>query len=366
MAVSVFAGNAIAGAQGRMFSAGDAYERFMGRSSHELAPLVVKFAGLRDGHAVLDVGSGTGALTAAVAAAAPSSHIIGIDPAAPYVAFARARHPGTLIRFEVGDAQQLRFPDGSFDRTLSLLVLNFIPDRAKALDQMIRVTRPGGIVAAAVWDYGEGMEMLRVFWDEAVALRPAAAARDERHMPLSRKGELMALWREHGLQDVWEEALTIGTRFSSFDDYWSPFLEKQGPAGAYVEALAASEREQLRLRLRKRLLGDGPDRPIVLAARAWAVRGIVPAARLPHDRARRRDVVGSASRQSRSTENGFARTAVTASAFGYLREIGTGHEDLVAQIFTSWNPMTSWLEQIEHYRKAAQSSLVNGNPALNL
>ena len=286
MAVSVFAGNAIAGAQGRMFSAGDAYERFMGRSSHELAPLVVKFAGLRDGHAVLDVGSGTGALTAAVAAAAPSSHIIGIDPAAPYVAFARARHPGTLIRFEVGDAQQLRFPDGSFDRTLSLLVLNFIPDPAKALDQMIRVTRPGGIVAAAVWDYGGGMEMLRVFWDEAVALHAAAAARDERHMPLSRKGELAALWREHGLQDVWEEALTIGTRFSSFDDYWSPFLEKQGPAGAYVEALAASEREQLRLRLRKRLLGDGPDRPIVLAARAWAVRGIVPAARVPHDRAR--------------------------------------------------------------------------------
>ena len=207
---------------------------------------------------------------------ATASRIIGIDPAAPYVAFAQARHPGGRIRFEVGDAQQMRFPDGSFDRTLSLLVLNFIPDPAKALDQMIRVTRPGGIVAAAVWDYGEGMEMLRVFWDEAVALHPAASARDERHMPLCSKGELAALWREHRLLDVSEEPLTIQTRFSTFDDYWSPFLDKQGPAGAYVGALAENEREQLRLRLRRRLLGEGPDRPFVLAARAWAVRGTVP------------------------------------------------------------------------------------------
>jgi SAM-dependent methyltransferase len=274
MAVIVFGTGS--GAQDGMFSVGDAYERFMGRWSRELAPLLVTFAGVRDGHTVLDVGSGTGALTAAVAAVAPSSRIIGIDPAASYVAFAQARHPANLVGFEVGDAQQLRFPNGSFDGTLSLLVLNFIPDRAKALDEMIRVTKPGGRVVAAVWDYGQGMEMLRVFWDEATALTPAMAARDERHMPLSRKGELAALWREHGLQDVVEETLTIQTRFVSFDDYWSPFLEKQGPAGEYVASLLASERDQLRLRLRRRLLGDRPDRPIVLAARAWAVRGSVP------------------------------------------------------------------------------------------
>ena len=273
MLVIVF-GNG-SGAQDGMFSAGDAYERFMGRWSRELAPPLVTFAGVRDGNVVLDVGSGTGALTAAVAAVATSSRITGIDPAAPYVAFARARHPANLIRFEVGDARQLPFANGSFDRTLSLLVLNFIPDRAKALDEMIRVTRPGGTVAAAVWDYGQGMEMLRVFWDEAIALSPAMDARDERHMPLSRGGELGALWREHGLQDVMEEPLTIQTRFGSFDDYWSPFLEKQGPAGEYVASLSAGERDQLRLRLRWRLLGDGPDRPIVLTARAWAVRGSV-------------------------------------------------------------------------------------------
>lgn len=262
--------------QSGMFSAADAYERFMGRWSRQLAPLLVRFAGVRDGDAVLDVGSGTGALATAVAAVAPSSRIIGVDPAESYVAFARTRHAGDRIRFEVGDGRQLWFADGRFDRTLSLLVLNFVPDPAKALDEMIRVTRRGGMVAGAVWDYGQGMEMLRVFWDEAVAINPAADARDERRMPLSRMGELGALWSEHGLGDVLEEALTIRMPFASFEDYWWPFLDKQGPAGDYVATLAAGERDRLRARLRTRLLGDRPDGPIVLSARAWAVRGIVP------------------------------------------------------------------------------------------
>ena len=264
--------------QAAMFLEGDAYERFMGRWSRELAPPFVSWAGVRDGEDVLDVGSGTGALTAAVAAAAPSSRIIGVDPSAPYVAFARARRPAGHVDFEVGDGQRLRFADRSFDRTLSLLVLNFIPDPAKAMTEMIRVTRPGGTVAAAVWDYGGDMAMLRVFWDEAIALKPAMAARDERNMPFCRKAELGALWRANGLEDVSEDGPTIQTRFASFDDYWIPFLDRQGPAGAYMATLEAAEREQLRGKLRRRLLGEGPDRPIALTARAWVVRGRVPSA----------------------------------------------------------------------------------------
>jgi len=259
-----------------MFSAGDAYEWFMGRWSRKLALSFVEFAGVQSGDSVLDVGSGTGAITAAVATASPSSRIVGIDSAAAFVAFAQARRAGELIRFGVADAQQLPFADRSFTRALSLLNLNFIPDPGKALLEMSRVTQPGGTVAAAVWDYGQGMEMLRVFWNEAVALKPEADAQDERHMRLSRNGQLATLFHEQRLKDIASEALTIETRFSSFDDYWLPFLEKQGPAGTYAASLPATDAEQLRLRLRRRLLGDGADAPIVLRARAWAVRGTVP------------------------------------------------------------------------------------------
>jgi len=256
-----------------MFSTGDAYDRFMGRWSRVLAPRFLQFAGVRDGDAVLDVGSGTGTLAAAVAALAPSISLTGIDPSASYVDLAQARHGGSHARFEIGDARTLRFGNGRFDRTLSLLVLNFVPDPASALDEMVRVTRPGGTVAAAVWDYGRGMEMLRVFWDEAVGLDPAADPRDERHKPLCRQGELNALWRDHRLEQTREEALVIQMHFSSFEDYWSPFLEGQGPAGAYVAALAPGDRDELRRRLHRRLIGEDADRPIVLDARAWAVQG---------------------------------------------------------------------------------------------
>jgi len=261
--------------QDAIFSEARAYERFMGRWSRSLAPLFVRFAGVRDGDTLLDVGSGTGALTAAAAKIAPASRVVGIDPAASYVALAQSQLGSTLIQFEVGDAQQMRFDHATFDRTLSLLVVNFIPDGRKALAEMKRVTKPNGTIAAAVWDYGEGMEMLRVFWDEAVALTPTSAAKDERNMPLCRRGDLTALWRDHGLMDVVEEPLTIETRFASFDDFWAPFLEKQGPAGAYAASLSAEDREKLRLRLRRRLLSDGPDKVIVMHARAWAVRGTI-------------------------------------------------------------------------------------------
>jgi SAM-dependent methyltransferase len=259
-----------------MFAASDAYERFMGRWSRRLAPLLVTFASVDDQTSVLDVGCGTGAVALAVADAFPSARVTGIDASNAYVAVAQARAPRHRMRFLVGNAQALELPSATFDRTLSMLAINFFPDPAAALREMIRVTRPDGVIAAAVWDYGDGMQMLRVFWDEAVALDPAIAARDERHMTLCRPGELTSLWSASGLDRVEEQPLVIDLAFASFDDYWSPFLGGQGPAGAYVTSLADSARAALETRLRARLLGTRPDGPFTLPARAWAVRGVVP------------------------------------------------------------------------------------------
>jgi len=260
-----------------MFSTGDAYERFMGRWSRRLADAFVRFAGVQAGDLVLDAGAGTGALASAVLAAANSTRVVGIDPSSAYVEAARRGIADPRATFEQGDVMQLRFKDAAFDKSLSLLVLNFVGDPAEALRQMIRVTRPGGVVAAAVWDYGAGMEMLRFFWDEAVALDSAADARDERHMPLSRPGQLETLWRQGGATAIAESPLIVPLAFPSFDDFWSPFLGGQGPAGAYVTSLAEEQRAALRDRLRERLRADA-DESVTLRGRAWAVRGTAGAA----------------------------------------------------------------------------------------
>jgi len=255
-----------------MFSESDAYERFMGRWSRQLATPFVAFAGVKAGDEVLDVGSGTGALSAAVLQANETGHVTGIDPSAAYVRYARAATKSDRAAFEEGDGQQMRFGAAAFDKTLSLLVMNFIPKPDRALAEMVRVTRPRGIVAAAVWDYGDGMEMLRLFWDEAVAFDPSSEPRDERHMPLCRQGQLAALWRQHSLTDVVEIPLEIQLAFSSFDDFWLPFEKGQGPAGTYVRSLPESGRVQLRERLRTRLGPKGAG-AFTLKARAWAVKG---------------------------------------------------------------------------------------------
>ena len=177
-------------AEAKMFAASAGYERFMGRWSRLLAPAYIAFAGVKNGDRVLDVGTGTGSLAAAVEASMPASEIVGVDPSEGFIAYAQRNAKSTRVHFEVGDAQALKFKDASFDNTLALLVMNFVPDHSKAIAEMRRVTRAQGIVSACVWDYDAGMQMLRFFWDEAVALDPAIEPRDERHMKLSRQGQL--------------------------------------------------------------------------------------------------------------------------------------------------------------------------------
>jgi SAM-dependent methyltransferase len=260
-----------------MFGDAEAYERFMGRWSRLLAPLLVDFAEIPDSSQVLDIGSGTGALTFAIAKRSTNCHIVGIDRSKEYVAYATSKNRfPDRARFQSGDAQQLPFPEGVFDSSSSLLVINFIPDPGKAVSEMHRVTKPGGRTSAAVWDYGSGMRMLRVFWDAAASVDTRAEKLDERHMPLCRAGELSQLWTSGSLVKVDEQPLDITLQFASFADYWEPFLLGQGPAGAYVRALDGDRLGALRNEVKRRLSVASESAPFALPARAWAVRGTVP------------------------------------------------------------------------------------------
>ena len=263
-------------AEAKMFSMSTGYERYMGRWSRLLAREYIAFAGVKDGDRVLDVGTGTGSLGSAIEARMPAARIVGVDPSEGFIAYARKNAKSERARYEVGDAQALKFKDASFDDTMALLVMNFVPDHVKAVGEMRRVTRPQGVVSACVWDYNEGMQSLRYFWDEAVALDPAIEPRDERHMKLSRQGQLGELWKRAGLANVQEKSVVIDQAFASFADYWGPFTQGVGPGGAYVVSLPEERRAQLEARMRKRLLGDRADGAFALNARAWCVRGEVP------------------------------------------------------------------------------------------
>ncbi len=259
-----------------MFGDADAYERFMGRWSRLVAPLLVEFAGMDDLGRVLDVGSGTGSLAFAILKLKRNCSVVGIDPAREYVAYSLSKNTfGARATFEVGDAQKLRFADATFESSLSLLVFNFLPDPLKALREIRRVTKTDGKIAAAVWDYGDGMRMLRVFWDAAVSIDRSAEARDEKHMSLCRAGELAKLWDQGRLKNVEQRSLEITTRFENFRDYWDAFLLKQGPAGTYAASLDGNRLQALRSEVRRRLGVLTEDQTFNLPARAWAVRGTV-------------------------------------------------------------------------------------------
>lgn len=219
------------------------------------------------------MGCGTGALTGVIMETAAPALVLAADRSAPYVSYARAHARAGPGRFLVADATRLPLRPAVADAVVSALLLNFLPVPAAGVGEMARLARPGGVVAAYVWDYAGRMELLRIFWDAAVGLDPAAEPLDEaRRFPLCRPEALERLWCDAGLADVQAGPIEVATTFHDFDDYWRPFLGGQGPAPAYVASLDAPRREALRETLRSRLPA-APSGRIELAARAWAVRG---------------------------------------------------------------------------------------------
>lgn len=259
-------------------SGADAYERLMGRWSRILAPPFVEFCGIDDGDVVLDVGCGTGSLTRAIVDSADIESIIGIDFSEAYVEFARSRSSDTRIEYEQGDACALPFEEGRFDRAMAMLVLNFIPDSHRAAAEMVRVTRSGGIVAAAVWDLRGGLPSFRMFWDTACVLDPEACDAREHYYtgPLIRRGELASMCSGLGLDAIEQTEITMRFEFESFADYWQPYLGKTGPVGAYLDSIAPALRDELEGRVRSAYLTGEPDGPRSFTATAFACRGRVP------------------------------------------------------------------------------------------
>jgi len=258
---------------------GDRYELQMGRWSRRLVIPFLEFAGTQPGERVLDVGCGTGHLARAVAERSMPGEVRAIDLAAVYVDHARRHNRDPRVTFDVADACAMPFADHSFDRVLSLLVLHFVPQAAQAIAEMRRVTRPGGIVAAAVWDARGGYVANRMFFDTAAALDPAANARRARNYtrPLTRPGELGRAWRDAGLCDVAEATLSIRMEFASFDDYWAPYDGRDGPNAEYVATLGPVERSRFVDALRAAYLDGEDDGPRSYGALAWAVKGTAPA-----------------------------------------------------------------------------------------
>ena len=248
---------------------GDAYDRFMGRYSQRLAPAFADFARVEAGQRVVDVGCGTGVLTEQLARRVGADHVAGADPS-PMLQAAAERVPGADLR--QASAEQLPWPDDSFDAALAQLVVHFMDDPAKGASEMARVTRAGGAIAACTWDFaGGGMELLRTFWQSVRALDPEAESETS---PFGDRGQLDALWRESGLHGVETEALDVSSDYEDFDELWSSFSRGVGPAGQYLLSQPPERQEAIRAEYFTRV-GE-PSGSFTLTGRAWAVRGRVP------------------------------------------------------------------------------------------
>jgi SAM-dependent methyltransferase len=252
---------------------GDGNEPCVGRWSRLVARDLIGWLGMPDDLSWLDVGCGTGALTEIIASRCSPGAVVGVDQFEEYLALARARVTDPRVTFRVGDAQALPVKDGEHDVVISGLVLNFVPDQAQAVAEMKRALSPGGTAAVYVWDYTGEMQIMRRFWDAAVALDADALELDEgRQFPLARPAPLVELFEGAGFQDVRVLAIDVPTVFKNFDDYWSPFLSGQGPAPGYCQSLGDERQATLRERIRA-TLPIHADGSIRLIARAWAVRG---------------------------------------------------------------------------------------------
>ena len=253
---------------------GDPYEQYVGRWSRQVAPRFLAWLNIPAQRRWLDVGCGTGALSAAILDRCSPKSVVGVEPSEGFLQKAQEQL-GARVQLLRGNAAEIALGDGAVDATVSGLVLNFVPDGRAALGEMARVTAAGGTIGAYVWDYAEKMELMRYFWDAAVALDPKAAKLHEgARFPLCRQPALMALFTSAGLGEADVTAIDITTRFADFEDYWRPFLGGQGPAPAYAMALGETARARLHDRLQEGipLQADGS---IALTARAWAVRAIV-------------------------------------------------------------------------------------------
>ena len=247
---------------------GDAYDRFMGRYSRELAPVFADFAGIDSGQRVLDVGCGSGVLTEELARRVGADHVAGADPS-PLLEACAERVPGAELKR--ASAESLPWPDEAFDAALAQLVVHFMDDPAAGAAEMRRVTRPGGAVAACVWDFGGGMQLLRLYWQSVRTIDPGA---DAETSPFGERDRLEALLRDSGLADVEVDGLEVSTRYEDFDELWNSFLLGVGPAGQYAVGLPPERQEAVRQEYHRRL-GE-PEGSFTLDARAWAVRGVVP------------------------------------------------------------------------------------------